>query len=102
MLVVCDEGKRTKANIQGAPDLVIEVISPSTKLRDRREKRILYEKYGVKEYIIICPFDKLAERFYLGKNNKYGAGDIFTSEETIKMFSLNNMDIALEVFEGIE
>jgi len=100
VFVVCDKSKITQKNIQGAPDFVIEVLSPSTKLKDRREKRILYEKYAVKEYIIIYPFDKLIERFYLGKNNKYGASDIFTSKETIKLFSLNSMKVALsEVFE---
>jgi len=103
IFVMCDKSKITKKNIQGAPDLVIEILSPSTKLKDRREKRILYEKYGVKEYIIIYPFDKILDQFYLGKNNKYGASDIFTAKETIKLLSLNGMKIALpEVFEKIE
>jgi len=103
VLVVCDEDKRTKANIQGAPDLVVEVLSPSTTFRDRRDKRELYEKYGVKEYVIIDIMERLVERFYLGGNNIYGKSDIFTPEESISLFSLNNMEIPLpEVFEGIE
>jgi Uma2 family endonuclease len=41
MVVVCDPNKLAGANIQGAPDLIIEILSPSTNLRDRREKRAL-------------------------------------------------------------
>jgi len=100
ILVVCNKNKLTKANVQGAPDLVIEILSPSTKLKDKREKRLLYERYGVKEYIIIDITDKYVECFFLGENGKYSASDIYTSEETIKLFSLNNMKVALpEIFE---
>jgi len=103
ILVVCDKNKLTKANIQGAPDLVIEVLSPSTASRDRRDKRELYEKYGVKEYIVVDIMEGLVERFYLDGNNVYGKSDIFTPEESISLFSLNNMEIPLpEIFEGIE
>ena len=40
----------TELNIQGAPDLVIEILSPSTARRDRTQKRSLYERHDVKEY----------------------------------------------------
>jgi len=100
VFVVCDKSKITEKNIQGAPDLVIEVLSPSTRLKDRREKKWLYEKHGVKEYIIIDPIEKYIEQFHLRENGKYGESNISAPDETIKLFSLNNMKIALsEVFE---
>jgi len=100
ILVVCDEDKRTKANIQGAPDLIIEVLSPSTALKDKREKKSLYEKYGVKEYITIDPIDKYVEQFYIRGNGKYSESSIFAPYETMKLLSLNKMEIPLyEVFE---
>jgi len=100
VFVVCDKSKIMGKNIQGAPTLIIEVLSPSTKLKDRREKRELYEKYCVKEYVMIDVTEQLVERFYLGKNNVYGKSDIFTPEENMKLFSLNNMEITLsDVFE---
>jgi Uma2 family endonuclease len=46
---------------EGPPDLVVEILSPSTAHRDYREKYNLYEKYGVREYWIIDPIAKFVE-----------------------------------------
>ena len=51
----------TSKNLQGPPDLVIEVLSPSTKSRDRRLKRDLYERVGVREYWVVDPEHDLVE-----------------------------------------
>lgn len=100
VLVVCDRTKITEANIQGAPDLVVEVSSPSTGLKDRREKRNLYEKYGVKEYLLVDPWLKYVERFSLGEDGMYRKGDVFGSEELLALVSLEKTQIDLrEVFE---
>ena len=54
-------GRITEANIQGAPDLVVEILSPSTKGRDRVLKLRLYEKFGVREYWIVDPVGESIE-----------------------------------------
>ncbi len=51
----------TEANIQGAPDLVIEILSPATRQRDLGIKRNLYAKYGVRQYWIVEPDAKTLE-----------------------------------------
>lgn len=48
-------------NIQGAPDLVIEVLSPSTETVDRVQKRGLYDRSGVREYWMVDPASKTVE-----------------------------------------
>ena len=45
----------TAANIQGAPDLVVEILSPSTERYDRGYKRTMYARYGVREYWLVDP-----------------------------------------------
>ncbi|CAD7783654.1 MAG: hypothetical protein KCCBMMGE_02061 [Candidatus Methanoperedenaceae archaeon GB37] len=45
----------TEKNIQGAPDLIVEIISPTSEYRDRVIKRKLYSKYGVKGVLVSRP-----------------------------------------------
>ena len=100
VFVVCDENKITEANIQGAPDLIIEVISPATALKDKRGKKAQYEKYGVKEYIIINPTEQYVERFLLGEDGLYDRGAIFGPMEVLPIVALERIEIPLwEVFE---
>jgi len=54
-----------KNQIYGAPDLAIEILSPSNAYYDLRQKKDIYEKYGVKEYIIIDPIQETAELYAL-------------------------------------
>jgi len=54
-----------KDRIEGAPDLVLEILSPSTAYYDLRQKKNIYEKYGVKEYVVIDPIEQSAELYIL-------------------------------------
>ncbi|MDR1728521.1 MAG: Uma2 family endonuclease [Acidobacteriota bacterium] len=65
VVVVCDPEKIKKKYIQGAPDLAVEVISPSTQDLDRIEKYREYEHYGVREYWIADPVKKTLEQHIL-------------------------------------
>lgn len=74
----------TEANIQGAPDLVIEILSPATGKLDKVEKSRLYYKHGVKEYWIVDPDHKVIEIFMPGEKNwnlfqSYNEDDLLTS-----------------------
>ena len=53
--VVCDERKLIDEGVKGAPDLVIEVLSSATAMKDQTEKRNLYETHGVREYWVVNP-----------------------------------------------
>jgi Uma2 family endonuclease len=52
--------------LRGAPDLAVEIISPSNSFRDRNQKKRLYEKFGVKEYWIIDPANRTIEIYDFG------------------------------------
>lgn len=99
MIVVCDPNKRTGVNVQGAPDLVIEILSPSTSLRDRRLKKALYEHFGVTEYLIVDPVAETLDR-YLLIDGRYGSPEIFDWSEplTLQLFP----DLTLNLWEVFE
>ncbi|MBQ9617718.1 MAG: Uma2 family endonuclease [Oscillibacter sp.] len=63
MMVVCDPKKFGGNCINGAPDLVVEVLSPGTARNDRGHKKDAYEKYGVREYWIVSPGDRIVEQY---------------------------------------
>lgn len=65
VLIICDKNK-IKANwIDGAPDLVVEVLSASTAARDKGIKKTAYEKAGVKEYWIVDPGSESIDVYHL-------------------------------------
>jgi Uma2 family endonuclease len=55
IVVYCDTSKLTRAGARGAPDLAVEILSPSTAHKDQKEKFDLYERHGVREYWVVDP-----------------------------------------------
>lgn len=67
----------TPANIQGAPDLVVEVLSPGTVRMDMGRKQALYAAHGVREYWVVpYEFDRIEVRT-LGVESRFGKPQIF-------------------------
>ncbi len=75
--IVCDPGKIGETKITGAPDLVVEILSPSTAKYDRRDKMKVYEKHGVREYWIISIESRSVE-VYLPENGCLELDKIYT------------------------
>ncbi len=71
ILVVCDPAKIGEKRIRGAPDLVIEVISPSTSSRDAILKRRRYERAGAREFWMVHPVDRMVTVFRLGADGTF-------------------------------
>lgn len=81
LLVVCDREKLDGKGVIGSPTLVVEITSPSTAVKDLREKRIAYERAGVPEYWIISPTDKTVQVYSLDEHGRYGAPAIYTVDD---------------------
>lgn len=76
----------TPRRIEGAPDLVVEILSPSTGTRDKIRKKSLYARYGIKEYWIVDPVHTTVDQFVLVDEHyllhaTYGEQDTVTSPE---------------------
>ena len=65
VMVVCDPEKIEEDGVYGAPDLVVEVLSPSSIRFDRGRKMRIYESSGVREYWVVNPADKVIEQYIL-------------------------------------
>ena len=88
---------RTSANIQGAPDFIVEILSPSSAQRDWGRKRDLYARHQVKEYWIVDPANRivyvmLLRDRVLDLDATYGEGDTVNSA-TLEGFSVDVGDL---------
>lgn len=105
--VICNPKKIIKKGCLGAPDLIIEILSPSTSKKDLSEKFQLYEKHGVKEYWIVDPGNQYVRIFNLqtegAEAGKYDEGTLippadWREENTIaKSTVLEGFQIDLEM-----
>jgi len=82
-------------NIQGAPDLVIEIISENTAYRDFVQKKKLYAKFGVREYWIVIPEEKLIEIYTL-KDNTYTLYKTYYKDDILESPYLKDLKIGLK------
>ena len=97
ILVVCDKEKLDNEGCKGAPDLIIEILSPSTASKDMKEKFFLYEKHGVKEYWLVEPLDKFIMVYSLQENTKYGRAVTYTKDDKIESGVLKDFVVDLDL-----
>lgn len=76
-MIVCDIKKIKLNGVYGAPDLVIEVLSPNTAKNDKGHKKSIYEKSGVWEYWIVDPLNKMIE-VYLLEDGKFILDEVYS------------------------
>lgn len=102
ILVICDPGKITPSHIEGAPELVVEILSPGTSAKDLREKKWLYQRAGVREYIVVDPLELYVQRFLLSAEGRYGEPEVFGPEDVISLVVLDGLTVDLrEILEWI-
>ncbi len=77
VMVVCDHSKIRQDGIYGAPDLVVEVLSPSTARNDRGYKKSAYESAGVREYWLVDAAHRSIE-VYILENGRFAVDNICT------------------------
>ncbi|MBR2216231.1 MAG: Uma2 family endonuclease [Selenomonadaceae bacterium] len=95
LVVVCDKKKIHPNGIYGAPDLVVEILSPSTARYDRYTKKDIYEKFGVREYWLVNPKDKSIEVYHL-TDGRFQPDDIYHAYDEIEWSMLTEKEKARE------
>ena len=98
--VICDLYKLDDKGCIGAPDLIVEVLSPSTLKYDWNYKFNLYESGGVREYWIVDPKAKLVNAFILQPDGNYDLGTVYDCTQKAPVHIFKGLEIDLkELFE---
>ena len=92
--VICDLDKLDDIGCQGAPNLIIEILSPTTRRHDGITKFNLYQRAGVREYWIVDPASKSVQVFVL-EDGHYAAKDFGASGDKLKVNILEGCAIDL-------
>ncbi len=99
LCVICDAEKLTDKGCDGAPDWIIEILSPGNSKKDMRIKFDLYEESGVSEYWLVYPYEQAIYQFVLDDAGKYQLNAMYAEDDiaTPHLFPDLKMDLA-EVF----
>lgn len=99
--VICDLDKLDDKGCVGAPDLMIEILSPGNTRKEMREKYEVYEENGVKEYWLVEPQDKCVFVYVLNEAGKYIGLQPVTDEDILTSTTFPDLQIDLSrVFDN--
>jgi len=99
--VVCSKNQISKNGCNGAPTIIIEVLSPSTALKDFNEKFNLYQKYGVQEYWIADPGNRTVHVYAL-QDGAYQVRDLYTEQDNVRSHVFKDFHISLGKLFNLE
>ena len=95
IMVVCDKSKIQDNGIKGAPDVVFEILSPSTTKRDLDDKFKLYERAGVKEYIIADPHNRAMHSYRRDSEGRFSYRKIYGADDVLEFGIFPDLKISL-------
>jgi Uma2 family endonuclease len=98
LAVICDPAKLDARGCRGAPDWVIEILSPSTASKDWIQKRHAYERHGVREYWLVHPVDRVLT-IYRREGDSFGSPDIQAIEGSTVVQVLEGLVIDWDAME---
>jgi Uma2 family endonuclease len=100
LCVICDNSKIDEYGCLGAPDLIIEILSPGNSKKEMRVKYDLYQESGVREYWIADPEHQTVQVFALNEQEIYQNRAIYVHDDVMQSYIFPDLKIDLtEVFE---
>lgn len=100
--IICDKAKLDDKGCKGNPDLIMEIVSPSSVTMDYIKKLYLYEKYSVREYWIIHPIDKIIMVYKLIEKGKYARPEVYQIDEMVKLGIFDDLTVSLaDIFSDL-
>jgi len=95
LCVICDKSKLTEQGCDGAPDWIIEVLSPGNSKKEVRLKYDLYQENGVSEYWLVYPYEQIVQQFVLDDSGKYQLHALYPGNETATPYLFPELQIDL-------
>ena len=102
LCIICDLSKLDDRGCLGAPDFIVEILSPGNSSKEMKLKKNLYEETGVREYWIIDPEHETAVTYYLQNDGTYSVPSIFVSDDVVNPTIFPDFSVELEpLFENL-
>jgi Uma2 family endonuclease len=95
LCVICDKDKLTEQGCDGAPDWIIEVLSPGNSKKEVRLKYDLYQENSVGEYWLVYPYEQIVQQFVLDDSGKYRLHALYPGNETATPYLFPDLQIDL-------
>lgn len=100
LCVICDKNKLDERGAIGAPDLIIEILSPGNSKKEMKIKYALYEECGVQEYWVVFPSEHTLLQFVLNEADHYVLKSAFAEDEVFNAHIFPDLQIGLaEIFD---
>ena len=96
LCIVCDLEKLDEQGCNGAPDLVVEILSKGNAKREMRTKFDLYQEAGVREYWIVFPYETVLQQFVLNEAGKYQLKSSFSEDELFRAHIFPELEVPLK------
>ncbi len=95
LCVICDPAKLDEQGCNGAPDLVIEILSPGNTKKEMKDKLLIYQEAGISEYWLVDPEHSFLISYQLNQAGKYIGTTPYTDEDEVSSIVLKKLKIDL-------
>jgi len=100
LCIICNHAILDAQGCNGAPDIVIEILSPGTKQKDLNQKYALYEENRIKEYWVIYPIEEVVHLHTINESGKYASPTQYTLDSAITSPTLPHLKIKVsDIFD---
>ena len=101
--IICDTSKLDDKGCIGAPDLVVEILSPGNSKKEIKLKYEVYEEAGVKEYLIINPVEENVAVLILSTSGKFDGAKLYATDDIIYSNAITGLAVNLsDIFQNNE
>ena len=97
LCIICDRSKLDERGCLGAPDLIVEILSPGNSKKEVQTKFKLYESSGVREYWVVFPSEETLQQFALNEDGKYEFFGFYNPGDMVQAAIFEHLQVNMTV-----